>query len=99
MAIRLTHSSLDLSFNNFRQIPNLASQTRLRILYLVQNKVSSVQPGDLDWCADTLTSIELGGNRLRSTENLEVLAKLEELWLGKNKIRALEVRRAAPTVW
>ena len=58
-----------------------------------------MQPGDLDWCADTLTSIELGGNRLRSTENLEVLAKLEELWLGKNKIRALEVRRAAPTVW
>lgn len=87
----LTASSLDLSFNNFRHLPNLPSQTRLRILYLVQNKISAVQAGDLDWCADTLTSIELGGNRLRAIENMEKLVKLEELWLGKNKIRALDV--------
>jgi protein phosphatase 1 regulatory subunit 7 len=63
----------------------------MRILYFVQNKISSIQAGDLDWCADTLTSIELGGNRLRAIENLEKLTKLEELWLGKNKIRALDV--------
>lgn len=87
----LIPSSLDFSFNNLRHPPTLPSQTRLKILYLVQNKINQVEAGQLDWCSSTLTSIELGGNRLRRIENLEVLTRLEELWLGKNKIRTLEV--------
>lgn len=85
--------SLDLSFNNIRKAPTLPSLAKLQVLYLVQNKISRVEEGELDWAAETLTSIELGGNRLRAIENLEKLTKLEELWLGKNKIRALEVSR------
>ncbi|WWC88628.1 uncharacterized protein L201_003541 [Kwoniella dendrophila CBS 6074] len=83
-------TSLDLSFNNLRHPPNLPSQNKLNVLYLVQNKISHIEEGELDWCKDTMTSIELGGNRLRTIENLDNLVKLEELWLGKNKIRALE---------
>ncbi|WWC96181.1 hypothetical protein V866_003048 [Kwoniella sp. B9012] len=83
-------TSLDLSFNNLRHPPSLHSLTKLNVLYLVQNKISHIEPGELDWCQDTITSIELGGNRIRSIENLDNLRKLEELWLGKNKIRALE---------
>lgn len=85
--------SLDLSFNNIRKAPTLPSLAKLQVLYLVQNKISRVEEGELDWAADTLTSIELGGNRLRAIENMDKLTKLEELWLGKNKIRALEVGR------
>lgn len=59
------NSSLDLSFNNIRHVPTLPSLTKVKILYLVQNKITKVEEGDVDWCADTLTSIELGGNRLR----------------------------------
>ncbi|WVW84763.1 hypothetical protein I302_106798 [Kwoniella bestiolae CBS 10118] len=83
-------TSLDLSFNNLRHAPSLPSLTKLNVLYLVQNKISHIEPGKLDWCKDTITSIELGGNRLRAIENLDSLRKLEELWLGKNKIRSLE---------
>jgi hypothetical protein len=87
----LTLSSLDLSFNNVRHAPRLDSQTRLRVLYLVQNKISAIEAGDLDWAAGSMTSLELGGNRLRVIQNLEKLVRLEEIWLGKNKIRTLEV--------
>ncbi|WWC70835.1 uncharacterized protein I206_104787 [Kwoniella pini CBS 10737] len=83
-------TSLDLSFNNIRHAPNLPSLNKLNVLYLVQNKISHIEEGELDWCKETMTSIELGGNRIRSIENLDNLVKLEELWLGKNKIRALE---------
>ncbi|ORY25645.1 putative nuclear regulatory subunit of Glc7p type 1 protein serine-threonine phosphatase [Naematelia encephala] len=83
-------TSLDLSFNNIRHAPTLPSLTKVKVLYLVQNKISRVNPGDLDWCKDTITSLELGGNRLRLIENLEKLTLMEELWLGKNKIRTLE---------
>lgn len=62
----------------------------MRVLYLIQNKIKAVEPGVLDWCKDTITSLELGGNRLRVIENLERLTLLDELWLGKNKIRRLE---------
>lgn len=57
--------SLDLSFNNIRHIPNLPSLKFVKILYLVQNKITKIEEGSLDWCAETLTSIELGGNRIR----------------------------------
>jgi protein phosphatase 1 regulatory subunit 7 len=57
--------SLDLSFNNIRHPPNLPSLTKVKILYLVQNKIARVEPGELDWCSNTITSIELGGNRIR----------------------------------
>ncbi|WOO76757.1 Protein phosphatase 1 regulatory subunit 7 [Vanrija pseudolonga] len=83
-------TSLDLSFNNIRHVPNLPSLTAVKILYLVQNKIGKIDEGALDWCKDTITSIELGGNRIRAIEHLEKLTLLDELWLGKNKIRALE---------
>jgi protein phosphatase 1 regulatory subunit 7 len=57
--------SLDLSFNNFRQAPNLPSLTKVQVLYLVQNKIAKIESGELDWCSGTITSIELGGNRIR----------------------------------
>jgi hypothetical protein len=37
----------------------------VQVLYLVQNKISAIEAGELNWCKDTLTSIELGGNRIR----------------------------------
>lgn len=57
--------SLDLSFNNIRHPPNLPSLTKVKVMYLVQNKIAKVEEGELDWCSDTITSIELGGNRIR----------------------------------
>ena len=60
-----TLSSLDLSFNNIRHPPSLPSQKHIRTLYLVQNKISKIEPGELDWAAETMTSLELGGNRIR----------------------------------
>ncbi|KAK8858646.1 hypothetical protein IAR55_002875 [Kwoniella newhampshirensis] len=83
-------TSLDLSFNNIRHLPNLPSLTKVKTFYLIQNKISTIEEGELDWCKDTITSLELGGNRIRVIENLEKLTLLEELWLGKNKIRKLE---------
>ncbi|CAD6584562.1 MAG: hypothetical protein TREMPRED_003863 [Tremellales sp. Tagirdzhanova-0007] len=83
-------TSLDLSFNNIRHAPNLPSLTKVKVLYLVQNKIGNVEQGELDWCRATLTSLELGGNRIREIGNLDKLVLLEELWLGKNKIRTLE---------
>jgi hypothetical protein len=58
-------SSLDLSFNNIRHPPNLPSLGRVAVLYLVQNKIARIEQGELDWCAETITSLELGGNRIR----------------------------------
>ena len=63
--VTATLSSLDLSFNNIRHPPSLPSQKHIRTLYLVQNKISKIEPGELDWAADTMTSLELGGNRIR----------------------------------
>lgn len=61
-------SSLDLSFNNIRHLPSLSSLIAVKILYFVQNKITKIDQGVLDWCADTLTSLELGGNRIRVSE-------------------------------
>ncbi|EIW73489.1 hypothetical protein TREMEDRAFT_24836 [Tremella mesenterica DSM 1558] len=83
-------TSLDLSFNNIRHPPTLPSMKQVNTLYLVQNKISHVEEGCLDWAAGSLKSLELGGNRIRAIENLDQLVLLEELWLGKNKIRILE---------
>lgn len=87
-------TTLDLSFNNIRHVPNLPSLTRVETLYLVQNKIGEVKEGEMDWAAGSIKSLELGGNRLRVVEHLEKLVKLEELWLGKNKIRALQVSKS-----
>jgi hypothetical protein len=57
--------SLDLSFNNIRHPPHLPSLKCVKILYLIQNKISKVKEDDFDWCKDTITSLELGGNRIR----------------------------------
>lgn len=59
------YRSLDLSFNNIRHAPSLPSLKKVNVMYLVQNKITGIEAGQLDWCADTITSIELGGNRLR----------------------------------
>lgn len=90
--LKLLSSTLDLSFNNIRHSPSLPSLRHVNTLYLVQNKISRLEKGELDWCQDTMKSLELGGNRIRVIENLDKLIHLEELWLGKNKIRVLEVR-------
>ncbi|KAI5452218.1 protein phosphatase regulatory subunit Sds22 [Naganishia albida] len=82
--------SLDLSYNNIKHLPSLTTQRHIHTIYFVQNKISKIEPGQLDWAADSLKSLELGGNRIRIIENLEKLTLLEELWLGKNKIRGLE---------
>jgi protein phosphatase 1 regulatory subunit 7 len=47
-------------------------------MYLVQNKISRVEPGELDWCKDTITSIELGGNRIRVSGSPAVI--LAQVW-------------------
>lgn len=70
--------SLDLSFNNIRHPPNLPSLAKVNIMYLVQNKISRVEPGELDWCKDTITSIELGGNRIRVSGSPAVI--LAQVW-------------------
>lgn len=57
--------SLDFSYNNFRHLPSLPSQKHIHTIYFVQNKISKIEPGQLDWAADTLKSLELGGNRIR----------------------------------
>jgi protein phosphatase 1 regulatory subunit 7 len=67
---KLIFRSLDLSFNNIRHPPNLPSLTKVKVMYLVQNKIAKVQAGELDWCSNTITSIELGGNRIRVRSNL-----------------------------
>lgn len=59
------YRSLDLSFNNIRRAPNLPSLKKVQVMYLVQNKIAKIEEGELDWCSDTITSIELGGNRIR----------------------------------
>ena len=61
----MTNRSLDLSFNNIRYPPYLPSLKYVKVLYLIQNKISRIDEGELDWCKDTLTSLELGGNRIR----------------------------------
>lgn len=91
--VETLYSTLDLSFNNIRHAPSLPSLKHVDTLYLVQNKISRLEEGELDWCQETMKSLELGGNRIRVIENLNKLIHLEELWLGKNKIRVLEVRQ------
>ena len=44
--------------------------TKVNVIYFVQNKISKVDEGSLDWAKDTLTSLELGGNRLRVSGDL-----------------------------
>lgn len=60
------YRSLDFSFNSIRHISHLSHLAKLHTLYLVQNKISRVRPGDLDVpLGSNLKSLELGGNRLR----------------------------------
>jgi Leucine-rich repeat (LRR) protein len=65
-------STLDLSFNNIRHVPNLPSQHHISTLYLVQNKIAEVEAGELDWAAKSMKSLELGGNRLRVSETRQL---------------------------
>jgi protein phosphatase 1 regulatory subunit 7 len=86
----IANSTLDLSFNNIKSIPDtLFHLTSLTTIYFVQNRINKIE--NLSGLSKTLRSLELGGNRIRSIENLDDLANLEELWLGKNKIARLQV--------
>jgi Leucine-rich repeat (LRR) protein len=56
--------SLDLSFNNFRAVPEtLHHLTSLKTVYFVQNRISKIT--GLETLGRTLRSLELGGNRIR----------------------------------
>lgn len=54
---------LDLSFNNIRTLENLSNLQNLKQLYLVSNKISSINK-ELDKLQN-LTLLELGSNRIR----------------------------------
>jgi protein phosphatase 1 regulatory subunit 7 len=57
-------SSLDLSFNNFKAVPDtLQHLTALKTVYFVQNRITKI--AGLDSLGRTLRSLELGGNRIR----------------------------------
>ena len=55
-------TSLDLSFNRVKHIRNLDCLTKLRELYLVQNKISKIEGLEH---LQSLTCLELGANRIR----------------------------------
>ncbi|WFC98944.1 protein phosphatase regulatory subunit Sds22 [Malassezia yamatoensis] len=91
--------NLDLYDNQIEHITGLENCLELELahlakchtLYLVQNKIAKLRPGDLQMpIAASLRSLELGGNRLHSLEHLDKLLNLEELWVGKNKITSLD---------
>ncbi|KAL0935196.1 protein phosphatase pp1 regulatory subunit [Colletotrichum truncatum] len=79
-------TSLDLSFNKIKHIKRVNHLTKLKEIFLVANKISTIE--NLEGL-DNLTSLELGSNRIRVLQNLDSLKKLEELWVAKNKITEL----------
>ncbi|TDZ66062.1 Protein phosphatase 1 regulatory subunit SDS22 [Colletotrichum trifolii] len=79
-------TSLDLSFNKIKHIKRVDHLAKLKELFLVANKISTIE--NLDGLVN-LTSLELGSNRIRVLQNLDALANLQELWVAKNKITEL----------
>jgi protein phosphatase 1 regulatory subunit 7 len=58
------HRVLDLSFNNFKAVPEtLHHLPSLSTVYFVQNRISRIN--GLESLGSTLRSLELGGNRIR----------------------------------
>lgn len=70
--LRMTRlSSLDLSFNLLRQVPDSLSYfQQLHTVYFIQNKITKIS--GLNNLGNTLRSLELGGNRLRVRASLEL---------------------------
>lgn len=62
--------SLDLSFNLIKVVENLGCLTKLKKLYLVQNKVSKIEGLQN---LSQLEMLELGANRIRVSTNLVVI--------------------------
>ena len=60
-----TRSTLDLSFNLIKHIPEEIEKhlTSLKTIFFVQNRISHI--ANLSGLAANLRSLELGGNRLR----------------------------------
>lgn len=54
--------SLDLSFNLIKKLEGLNGLTKLRFLYLVENRISIMENLGI---LRNLTILELGGNRIR----------------------------------
>ena len=81
-------TSLDLSFNLFREIKGLDPLgASLRRLYLIANKITAISGLEE---LKQLELLELGSNRLRKIQGLARVTRLTELYLGRNKITALE---------
>lgn len=57
-----THRQLDVSFNVLRKVEGLEQLTRLKKLFLLHNKISSI--GNLEHLTG-LEMLELGSNRIR----------------------------------
>lgn len=79
---------LDLSFNELRFIRGFQGLTKLRHLYLIQNKITQI-PQDVNVIGQHLEILELGSNRIRVIENLNNFPCLEQLFLGRNKVAAI----------
>ena len=62
--------SLDLSFNLIKVIENLGCLTKLKKLYLVQNKVSKIEGLQN---LSQLEMLELGANKIRVSTKLVVI--------------------------
>uniref|UniRef100_A0A8C2E5Q0 Protein phosphatase 1, regulatory (inhibitor) subunit 7 n=1 Tax=Cyprinus carpio TaxID=7962 RepID=A0A8C2E5Q0_CYPCA len=78
---------LDVSFNLLRKIEGLDCLTKIKKLFLLHNKITSI--ANLDQMT-SLQMLELGSNRIRVIENLDSLTTLESLFLGTNKISQLQ---------
>ena len=62
--------SLDLSFNLIKVVENLGCLTKLKKLYLVQNKVSKIEGLQN---LSQLEMLELGANKIRVSTKLVVI--------------------------
>ncbi|KAG7696603.1 hypothetical protein KL914_002837 [Ogataea haglerorum] len=81
-------TTLDLSFNNIKNIKHLEALTKLENLYFVQNRIKEIR--NLETLKN-LKNLELGGNRIEViSETLLHLPSVEQLWLGKNMISKFE---------
>lgn len=101
--IPYSHRHLDLSYNRLRKIENLGALKKLRVLYLVHNKIRRIEglEGNLELellelgariISPALLNVSLcaGDNRIRKLESVNHLSKLRQLYVGKNKITKID---------
>ena len=62
MCVFICYRVLDLSFNRIRELEKLEAQTKLKKLFLVQNKIAKIQ--NIGHMTE-LEMLELGANRIR----------------------------------